>query len=1067
MKPLPSSLPSLAILSLAPLLHAAPIDWGAPFNVGADPARILSGFDPSRNGGRALSGAEAVVLAVNFGYSGVVVNGIPFDSATGETDYWSEPGLDPELDRLLSGHTAFSEPWGVQTKSLTLTGLVPGRPYQLQLLVGHDERSAGSIRERQYEVTGGSSFPAGAPVLTRGAGKVGGHGSVVGTFVADADTQVVSIRSNRQDGNFGDDEDPAVSAYVLIGDFEDADGDGSPDNWPPAEEPIGYSTVQPLVPGESEARVIERAAKLLPRPNQVAWQRLETTFFVHFGPNTFNGVEWGTGLESPSVFAPAALDAGQWVDAVADAGGRMLVLVAKHHDGFCLWPSRYTGHDVGASPWRQGGGDVVREVAEACAARGIKLGLYLSPADLHQIERGGGYYGNGSAARLSTIPTDPAGFEEAPADGRGAAPGFGEWSYTVDDYNRYFLNQLYELLTEYGEITEVWFDGANPKPGTGQDYAHAAWYDLIRKLRPEAVIFGKGPDVRWVGNESGVARESEWSVVPLPAPPEDFNWPDMTAQDLGSRSVLAPGSWLWWYPAEADVPILNGWFWNPSKTPKAAGELVDIYYRSVGRNANLLLNLSPDSRGLVPDNQLEPLRSMAQVLANTFDENLAAEAEGGAPALLDGDPDTFWEAPEGESTAVLTFELDGAKTFDVVSLQEPIAQRGQRIEGIAVDTWSGGGWAARGVATTVGHKRLIRLGSPQTTSRVRLRITASRLNPALAEVGLFRQAVSTAAPRIGTRSVDGQVVITHPDDRPVRYTLDGGTPALDSRLYDGPVVLPLGGTIRAVAVGTDGLPGVESSRHFPGIAPTGWTADADLESEAAARAIDGDPDTSWSAGGGGTPHWLRVDMGEARWIAGFSYEPPTGGGAGVVTAYRFETSDDGVTWTVRAEGRFGNMANHPVRQDVSFAATKARWFRLVVSDAIGGASLARAGEVSVIAGGFDAWRRDRGEQSLLPDEPASSGLAALREYYLGRWGGIVGLGAGEGGVIELEFVSRAGVPDVALGFEVSEDLLRWVEPPELALSSEEGGGDWNRMLWTFRLPDSWRRSFCRAVYALE
>ena len=395
-----------------------------------------------------------------------------------------------------------------------------------------------------------------------------------------------------------------------------------------ATSSIPYSTVQVIGKEDSSAVIAEKAAKVLPRPNQTAWFRMERTFFIHFGPNTFRGVEWGNGREDPSVFNPTAFDADQWLHAIKDAGGKMVVPVCKHHDGLRLWPTRYSDHSVAASPWRGGKGDEIREVADAARKYGVKLGVYLSPADLYQLRTNPrnprGYYGNRSPKLRSVIPTDPASFKTDPSKGRTPPEGFKTYTYEVDDYNRYFLNQLYELLTEYGPIHEVWFDGANPDPSVRETYDYAAWYDLIRHLQPQAIIFGKGPDGRWVGNESGVGRTTEWSVIPLPKSPETFQWPDMTAGDLGSRARLTPGSYLWWYPAEVNLPILYGWFWAANKPSRTAADLIDVYYQSVGRNGIWLLNLSPDTRGLIPDNQLARLHLAAQVIEETFAKNLAA-----------------------------------------------------------------------------------------------------------------------------------------------------------------------------------------------------------------------------------------------------------------------------------------------------------------------------------------------------------------------------------------------------------------------------------------------------------
>jgi alpha-L-fucosidase len=247
-----------------------------------------------------------------------------------------------------------------------------------------------------------------------------------------------------------------------------------------AHGPIAYATLQVISKNDSDSVIVEKAAKVLPRSNQSDWMRLEWTFFLHYGPNAFRGVEWGNGREDPSKFNPSAFDADQWVSAMKDAGGKMIVLVCKHHDGLCLWPTRYTTHSVASSPWMDGKGDVVRAVADAARKYGLKLGVYLSPADLYQLRTNpkntAGYYGNDSNSVLSVIPTDPVEFKSNPALGRTPPAGFKSYKYTVDDYNRYFLNQLYELLTEYGPIQEVWFDGANPDPSVKEIYNYNAWF---------------------------------------------------------------------------------------------------------------------------------------------------------------------------------------------------------------------------------------------------------------------------------------------------------------------------------------------------------------------------------------------------------------------------------------------------------------------------------------------------------------------------------------------------------------------------------------------------------------
>jgi alpha-L-fucosidase len=373
---------------------------------------------------------------------------------------------------------------------------------------------------------------------------------------------------------------------------------------------------------------------------------------------------------------------------------------------------------------REGKGVLVREGFRPARSKGRKLGVYLSPADLYQLRTNplnpAGLYGNGSKKVLSTIPTDPASFQSDPSRGREPAPGVGSFTYEVDDYNRYFLNQLYELLTQYGPISVVWFDGANPDPSVEETYDYAAWYDLIHKLQPQAVISVKGPDTRWVGNEGGIGRLMEWSVIPLPMAPEDCKWPDLYGgrprQPRQTRTRLAP----LWYPAEVNTSILYGWFWAPGKRVKTATEMIEFYYTSVGRNGNMLLNLPPDTRGLIPDDQLASLSAMAQVINDTFASNLASAgtpaADSSHPAnvpslALDGDLDTWWEAAPGQSTSVFTLDFPAKVTFDVLSLQEAVDHRGQRIESFTVEAWTDGKWTSLDTQTTVGHKRLLRLAS--------------------------------------------------------------------------------------------------------------------------------------------------------------------------------------------------------------------------------------------------------------------------------------------------------------------------------------------------------------------
>ena len=450
--------------------------------------------------------------------------------------------------------------------------------------------------------------------------------------------------------------------------------------------------------------------------------------------------------------------------------------------------------------------------------------------------------------------------------------------------------------------------------------------------------------------------------------------------DLGSRAKLKPGSHLWWYPAEVNTTILGSsqWFWARNKHPRTVTQLVDIFYTSVGRNGNLILNLSPDKRGLVPDNQLDALSRTAEIINETFATDLAAggkvtadasNATNGPALALDGNLDTWWEAAPGKTNGTVTLTLPKAVTFDVVSLQEAVDHRGQRIESFAIETWNGSAWvAAEKIAsdelTTVGHRRLIRLKSPVTTDQVRIRITGSRLEPTLAEMGLFKQSVKTLPPTISDRSTNGAVSLSNLAGNKMVYTVDGSAPTTNSAVYTAPIALPLDRsvTVRAASLLPNGQLGIVGSRIFAGLMPIGWkvvsvdseeTAGAD---NSAARAIDGDSSTFWHTRWNADqkqPHSITVDMGKTHRIGGFTYLPRQDGMLnGVVEKYRFETSADGVNWTTNiADGSFANIQNNPSLQEVSFAPVDARYFRFTALQAIWSSGWTSAAEISVLPAG--------------------------------------------------------------------------------------------------------------------
>jgi alpha-L-fucosidase len=472
----------------------------------------------------------------------------------------------------------------------------------------------------------------------------------------------------------------------------------------------------PVSPDDTEADLVRKASGVRPTARQIAWQELERTAFLHFGVNTFTGLEWGTGDEDPDVFRPGALDTDQWARALRDGGFRLAVLTVKHHDGFVLYPSRYTGHTVAASGWLDGRGDVLRSFADSMRRHGLKVGVYLSPADEHQFLHG--VYANGSTRTPRTVPT--------PVPGDDSPPG-PSFTLPATDYGAYMLNQLHEVLTEYGPVDEVWFDGAQGRipPDRVEPYDWDSWYTLVRALAPDAVVAVSGPDVRWVGNEGGSAREDEWSVVPVRARENgraDFalahDDPDMGGRDALVRALPVADHLQWW-PAECDVSLRDGWFHHPEQRPKSVEELTELYFRSVGRNAVLLLNVPPDTDGLLPAADVSRLREFRERLERELPGDLAAGARRGGP------PDR------------VRLDLGTARAADRIRLAEDL-RHGQQVESFVVEAVRDGAWTEVARAGTVGASRILRLPAPVTARHWRVRVTAARGPVRLARFSLYR-----------------------------------------------------------------------------------------------------------------------------------------------------------------------------------------------------------------------------------------------------------------------------------------------------------------------------------------
>lgn len=478
-----------------------------------------------------------------------------------------------------------------------------------------------------------------------------------------------------------------------------------------------------IYPDDSSSIVLEKAAHVVPSDRQLKAMRREFIAFIHFGPNTFTRREWGSGAESPSVFLPDTLDTDQWVRTLKNAGMKMVILTVKHHDGFVLWQSRYTRHGIMSSPFMDGKADVLRELASSCRKYGLRLGIYLSPADLYQMEAPGGLYGNGSVATERVIP--------APVEGRPFADK-RRFSFKVDDYNEYFLNQLYELLTEYGPVDEVWFDGAHPRQKGGQTYDYSAWKELIHTLAPQAAVFGR-EDLRWCGNEAGHTRDEEWNVIPYMENPDTLNhFNDMTAPDLGSRDRLMNARYLHYQPAETDVSIRDGWFYRDEETQRTrpAENLFDIYERSVGGNSIFLLNVPSGRNGKISERDSLELAKVGKMIEQTYGSDLLKGAA--APAeILDDNRDSFVEVSEP-----LYITLPEQRTFNRLMLQEPVEHSGERIESVVLEVFSEGKWHEAARSANVGYKRIMRFPDVAADS-LRIRVLDSRLTPYLSRVGAY------------------------------------------------------------------------------------------------------------------------------------------------------------------------------------------------------------------------------------------------------------------------------------------------------------------------------------------
>lgn len=684
------------------------------------------------------------------------------------------------------------------------------------------------------------------------------------------------------------------------------------------EKSISFQSTIPVDKSDTHETIIAKAAHVIPTPNQYNALKNEFIAFIHFGPNTFTRMEWGNGMEDPRIFDLKELDTDQWCEALKAAGMKKVILTVKHHDGFVLWQSRYTKHGIMSTGFQNGKGDILKNLSESCRKYGLKLGVYLSPADLYQIESPEGLYGNLSKYTKRTIPREVAG---RPFSNKTT------FEFEVDDYNEYFLNQLFEILSEYGPVHEVWFDGAHPKRKGGQTYNYAAWKKLIRTLAPEAVIFGK-EDIRWCGNEAGGTRNTEWNVIPYAEDPNTMNnFADLTDKDLGSRSQLYKGNYLHYQPAETNTSIREGWFYRDDTHQKVrtADDVFDIYERAVGGNSTFLLNIPPNRDGKFSPQDVEVLKETGKRIRETYTVNLLKGATG-SPQVLDNNEETFVTIENPNQEIIIT--TPSAVTINRILIQEAIRTNGERVEKHIVDAWINGAWKEIAQATNIGYKRILRFPDV-TTNKIRIRFPESRLTPAISNVTAHYY--KSRPPQLTlSRTIDGLLTIKplEPDFNwnphgenslenlnkgfQIYYTTDGKEPGTTSNVYTKPFFMGQG-ILKAVAILNNEKGSVLQQQT--GFVKKDWRLVSATDKDS--KAFDENPGTYWTSTGSDKSS-ITIDLGQKQTINGFAYTPPKNKPAGMISKGTIKVSDDNKTWKKAGTFEFGNLINDPTKRYFRF-----------------------------------------------------------------------------------------------------------------------------------------------------
>lgn len=641
----------------------------------------------------------------------------------------------------------------------------------------------------------------------------------------------------------------------------------------------------------------------VPNENQMRWQEMEYYAFVHLSVNTYTDMAWGNGDEDPKIFNPTDLDCRQWARICKEAGMKGIIITAKHHSGFCLWPSKYTEYSVKNSPWQNGKGDLVREMADACKEYGLKFGVYLSPWDRNHAD------------------------------------------YGKPEYITYFRNQLSELLTNYGEVFEVWFDGANGGSGyygganetrkidrdTYYDWKNT--YQLARTLQPNIVIWNDGgdrADLRWVGTESGYVGETNWSLLNATG--------DVPENML--RYGLENGDT--WVPGEVNTSIRPEWFYHKKEDTKVKTlpQLMDIYYNSIGRNGTLLLNFPIMPNGLIHEKDEKVVLEMAQAIKKAFAVNLAkgskAEASHvrgndpgfGADKAVDQNSETYWTTDDDVKTASLTMTFTKPVSFNRVLIQEYIPL-GQRVKSFTVEALMNGKWKEIAKETTIGYKRILRINTVQAT-KLRVTITDSKSCPLISNIEIY-DAPQILAPPSLVREQSGDVRIMPADfESQLYYTLDGSTPTIKSDKYSGPIKTGDGKlVVKSIAYDPVTKNTSPISEEKFDIARRQWKI-VGIEDTNAYAILDGNVSSNWYQNGSGEmPVDLVLDLGKVENVSGFKYLPDQNWwAAGIITNYNLFVSNDGHEWKLVDGGEFANIKNNPLWQSKSFASVKTRYIKL-------------------------------------------------------------------------------------------------------------------------------------------